>query len=686
MHIYTRLSTFSDWPLDWLDPTLLAKDGFFYMKVLDSCACIFCNQIIGKWEKGDIPRKEHEKFSPMCPFVNGIAIGNITIDQSNALQRIQKNKGKIKDFDNKRLPEEKNQEHEEEGEGQRQSIIIDSFKQTMDVDWKSHSIPIDCELPRYKYLDTRLISFDKWPENLSQHSRDMAEAGFWYTGIGDHVKCYHCGNGLRNWEKNEKPWEAHARWYPKCGFVSLKGSKYVVYAEQQYIQKLYDMSPGSEECYSDYSMYDHDLDILMECDVIKALVSNGFNKYIIKDALKAYIEEHFKIYNNVDECTDSLNAYLKNKFDSKTLPYNIQVHENDEINRHFQMAIQQQDDYDLRQINCDILNNEISDQGGSYNRWPTGRPTSIIRYSDLPRIMLVKNTSREDKYNVGRKIMSRVESYFPATSNNPIPLKKVIVESHVTYNSFLDDMIILLKEGETTYTDISFKENVISTTSIDNNLNTHMNFQNITNVLSNRNEETDSGSDDDIEILSIVREYYDDNNNINNINNNNNNTHESMDFYYENDEQQPESDNNRPESDNNREHNFEVLSVDREDNDDVITINNNNNTNDIDKNEIKIKPDIMNNILNMLKTMKKELETIKEKSICKVCLNNDMKRELDTIKEKYICKICHDKDIDIILLPCHHIIICSICLLKDDFPRCPCCRKSIKYATRLTYS
>lgn len=42
------------------------------------------------------------------------------------------------------------------------------------------------------------------------------------------MRCYHCGNGLRNWEKDDDHWESHAFWFPKCTFVCLtKGQEFV---------------------------------------------------------------------------------------------------------------------------------------------------------------------------------------------------------------------------------------------------------------------------------------------------------------------------------------------------------------------------------------------------------------------------------------------------------------------------
>lgn len=33
------------------------------------------------------------------------------------------------------------------------------------------------------------------------------------------MKCFQCGGMLRNWDPQDKPWEEHARWYPRCLFI-----------------------------------------------------------------------------------------------------------------------------------------------------------------------------------------------------------------------------------------------------------------------------------------------------------------------------------------------------------------------------------------------------------------------------------------------------------------------------------
>ena len=81
-----RLETFIDWPIPWLSPRDLAADGFYYLRREDHCACIFCRGIVGTWEVGDVPREEHSKHFPLCPFIQGKPVGNVPWAQCAILE------------------------------------------------------------------------------------------------------------------------------------------------------------------------------------------------------------------------------------------------------------------------------------------------------------------------------------------------------------------------------------------------------------------------------------------------------------------------------------------------------------------------------------------------------------------------------------------------------------------------
>lgn len=48
------------------------------------------------------------------------------------------------------------------------------------------------------------------------------------SGLNDHVRCFDCGIGLRNWQDDDNPDAEHARWSPKCKFIiDRKGIDFV---------------------------------------------------------------------------------------------------------------------------------------------------------------------------------------------------------------------------------------------------------------------------------------------------------------------------------------------------------------------------------------------------------------------------------------------------------------------------
>ncbi|CAK1555295.1 unnamed protein product [Leptosia nina] len=82
--------------------------------------------------------------------------------------------------------------------------------------------------PAKASLFARLSTFNRWPYDRPQAPQSLAEAGFFYTGLEDQVRCFYCDGGLGKWEAGDVPWREHARWFPQCGYVLLlKGQQFV---------------------------------------------------------------------------------------------------------------------------------------------------------------------------------------------------------------------------------------------------------------------------------------------------------------------------------------------------------------------------------------------------------------------------------------------------------------------------
>lgn len=90
--------------------------------------------------------------------------------------------------------------------------------------------------PEYFDANDRFQSFTTW-SNLDNKVKpqELSEAGFYYLGIGDSVKCFSCGGCLKDWEKNDDPWKEHARWFGGCKYLKqCKGSEFVKSLNDQY--------------------------------------------------------------------------------------------------------------------------------------------------------------------------------------------------------------------------------------------------------------------------------------------------------------------------------------------------------------------------------------------------------------------------------------------------------------------
>jgi len=76
--------------------------------------------------------------------------------------------------------------------------------------------------PNFVTEQARLKSFSFWPPALPQKPQELAEAGFFYTGRSDQVKCFYCDGGLESWEPSDSPLGEHVKWFGECAFVKMK--------------------------------------------------------------------------------------------------------------------------------------------------------------------------------------------------------------------------------------------------------------------------------------------------------------------------------------------------------------------------------------------------------------------------------------------------------------------------------
>lgn len=213
-----RLRSFTGWNCRFIKPEDLAKEGFYYVHVGDHVKCAFCSIELGNWEENDSVEVDHRRFSPNCPFVLNKS-GNVPLGAENASPNMPQEGRDI-------CGGKYGLEVRPNSCGEREEPSVSSFNK---LNLPNVSKP--AAYPDFTRLEKRLESFKEWPLSIAQRPQELAEAGFFYTGKSDQTVCFFCGGGLKNWERDDDPWEQHAIWFSKCNYLLLqKGRDFIAEA------------------------------------------------------------------------------------------------------------------------------------------------------------------------------------------------------------------------------------------------------------------------------------------------------------------------------------------------------------------------------------------------------------------------------------------------------------------------
>lgn len=290
-----RLSTFSSWPIVFMSPVELARAGFYYLGRGDSCRCAFCGSYVGDWVEGDEPMAEHLNLFPMCPYVRGLEVGNVEIGAELQAPAHQSNDDPGHDETGLRwMPAHRSPNAgPEKGNGLPNNLMskvgqVSGKEENIGI--IKHTGPLH---PNYATLEARLRTFREWPPALKQQPQELAEAGFYYIGLSDQVKCFYCDGGLRNWQPEDVPWMEHSRWFSKCVFVRLvKGDDFV---SKCLVEKPPETKPGVPVARTTHdkplrSVTEDDVRAMMSQAVVHQVLSMGIDASRVKMAIKRRLE------------------------------------------------------------------------------------------------------------------------------------------------------------------------------------------------------------------------------------------------------------------------------------------------------------------------------------------------------------------------------------------------------------
>ncbi|XP_071818496.1 uncharacterized protein [Apostichopus japonicus] len=217
-----RLLSFKIWPISsHVDRFDLAAAGFYCVNE-STVQCFACFGRLSEWKAGDRPKSEHLRLFPSCPFILGRPTGNVPLtptEKDQAVRFFSSSSSRL----SRPLQIASNLSQSERYGLQGQSSTSRGSSVNLG---RTARLPEPADLtvkyakyPNNAYEQARLETYGRWPNDHSQIPANLARAGFFATGNGDEVKCFYCGGGLKDWSIGDEAWEEHARWFTRCEWL-----------------------------------------------------------------------------------------------------------------------------------------------------------------------------------------------------------------------------------------------------------------------------------------------------------------------------------------------------------------------------------------------------------------------------------------------------------------------------------
>ncbi|KAK3090855.1 hypothetical protein FSP39_015260 [Pinctada imbricata] len=262
-----RLSTFSSFlTTSTVSLLRLASSGFRYMGPGDQLECVFCLQTFQDWKDEHTLLQRHWIASPNCISKEKSA-PKIESDLSETDRELQSPISEFGESYNK-----------PEGGHVEQTASICTYSGQP-------------RFPKYAIFSVRLSTYRNWV--LLQSPELMSQAGFYFTGCEDMVRCFYCGGGLSNWEAEDDPWVEHAHWFPNCAFLKQnKGSDFIQnireLVQSQESQQVSETQSQTAAGDSDHSKETEDT---IDSPAVQSIREMGYNIETVQQAIAEWSKE-----------------------------------------------------------------------------------------------------------------------------------------------------------------------------------------------------------------------------------------------------------------------------------------------------------------------------------------------------------------------------------------------------------
>ncbi|CAH2017741.1 unnamed protein product [Acanthoscelides obtectus] len=278
-----RLQTFNEWPAHAeVNPQRIAKAGFFATKQGLEVECFACHLKISEWNYGDQVMARHAALSSTCPFVtNPITSGNIRyfpplVSSDPYSESVEARLASFENWPSSNVVSPESLANagffylgdgdntkcaflQRSSSGMGASVInkrcgpvafykkpftnaqlVQNDQNLDELGIQTHKGPKRSD---FSTVESRLRSFIGWSSELIQTPELLAQAGFYYEGIRDQVRCFHCDGGLKHWDPHDDP-----------GLNMLDGFQHVLLDKKRPLTE-----PELQEIVDNFSDFDEDI-------------------------------------------------------------------------------------------------------------------------------------------------------------------------------------------------------------------------------------------------------------------------------------------------------------------------------------------------------------------------------------------------------------------------------------------
>ncbi|KAH9504940.1 Baculoviral IAP repeat-containing protein 7-B [Bulinus truncatus] len=246
----------------------LSSNGFFYPGRGVSVTCISCDNTV------ELIRFVSELSSaiyhkPGCEFIkvgNSDVSSNVDMLPSNPSDQSNETASRTTLVTNNNVLSNSENAITQSGQTNYQEIIESSVTslQSSGQSNLSHQtssqtpqylLPIPSNLtlghaanPVYSTWNKRMESLVNWPKDHIHSPTALADAGFFYAGYSDCVRCFHCGLGLRSWKPGDDIYVEHERYRPTCSYLqALQRNKQQTCIQNESREPMTDVAAQSEQ-------------------------------------------------------------------------------------------------------------------------------------------------------------------------------------------------------------------------------------------------------------------------------------------------------------------------------------------------------------------------------------------------------------------------------------------------------